>query len=103
VAREIKIKQLISAYRRDSRRPPSDKATNSDEQRGFPDTEVVNHSRDYTSLFITGYGRCREGCAKKLLEVECKISRFCYQSRETLDSAPLKKVGAYNEILTVAC
>ena len=41
--------KLLSAYRRDSRMPLGDEATNSNDQRGFPCTESVYHGRDYTS------------------------------------------------------
>ena len=44
-------------------RPISDKATNPDEQWGFPDAEVVNHSRDYTSLFLFVHKRSVKGRA----------------------------------------
>jgi hypothetical protein len=52
-ARKIERNSLLSAYRRDSRRPLSDKATYSDKKRGCADAKNVNHSGDYTSDFAT--------------------------------------------------
>jgi hypothetical protein len=38
---------MLSAYRRDSRKPREDKATRADNEGGFACAEVVNHVRDY--------------------------------------------------------
>ena len=45
--RRVKVKVMLSAYRRDSRKPCEDKATHANDQWGFACTEVVNHVRDY--------------------------------------------------------
>jgi hypothetical protein len=45
--RHEKVDETLSAYRRDSRKPLEDKATNADNERGFARAEGVDHVRDY--------------------------------------------------------
>jgi hypothetical protein len=45
--RHRKVDEVLSAYRRDSRKPLEDKATNANDERGFARAETVDHVHDY--------------------------------------------------------
>jgi hypothetical protein len=45
--RREKVSEMLSAYRRDSRKPCEDKAAHADNEGRFAYTEVVNHVCDY--------------------------------------------------------